>query len=133
MKKLTMSWRSWNIFSVTILICMTICSCSQYSGEQKRALELAKESGDRQRYKAMRELVASMEGRYSLRGESLDAYYDSLSTLYSKPGVEIWDLRSMNDSIFADPMYFRDLTRYYDVEHLSAEYLLDRVDKALKL
>lgn len=132
MKKVTTSWRSWNIFS--ILTCLvTICSCSRYDGVRQEALDLARKGGDRQKYMAMRELVAGMDGRYSLKGESLDAYYDSLSNLYARQRVEIWDLRSMNDSIFADPLYFRDLTRLYDVEQVSAEYLLDRVDRALEV
>lgn len=116
---------------IMLAVVVALCSCSREDGEIERAIDIARRSGDRQKYLAMRELVAGMDGTYSLEGESLRAYYDSLSALYSKSDVEIWDLRSMNDSIFADPMYFRDLQKSYDVENVRAEYLLDRVDTAL--
>ena len=120
-----------------ILSCLLVSSCVSHDELLDYALEQARSNrheiekvlthyvGDTQKQEAARWLVANMPGHSVMWSEGVQAFADSVmhQGLSQERGNQLWDSLQ---KISATPQKQRD------IETLSAEFLIDNIDKAFR-
>lgn len=124
-------------------LCLTV-GCSKYPADVRRSLKDAGDNrpalervlnhfdGDEEKYRAACFLIGNMGGSMSLEGPALDEYYRQLSAYYDRRNVDMWSLYEFEDSLF-EKLDFLDLKRVPDVQNISADYLIKRIDDAFSV
>ena len=107
----------------------------RFAGDNRPQLEAVlehyRESGERLKYKAAEYLIGNMGEDAAMEGPSLDRYYELLEEFNSRPDAEIFGLRALNDSIFAEGS-FSDLKPSFDARTLDSAYLVSHIDRAFE-
>ena len=101
------------------------------AGENRSQLEqvLDHYRNDSLKYKAACFLIANMPGHYSYGGEVLDAYYFSVDSLF-RIGAPCEQTNRQIDELAQNLQISRYAKIIEDVKTITAEYLIDNIDRA---
>lgn len=124
--------------ATVILLFLILCACSrenslldislEMAGDNRRELEkvLAHYDTDPQRREAAEWLIANMPGHSVMWSEGIQAFADSIMIhgLSQEHGNELWDsLRAISGPE----------AKHRDINHVSAEFLIDNIDRAFEV
>ena len=132
-------------FFITLLILLCFIGCKE--SDLNRALSMAGDNADELKavlnyyshdprdslkYRAALFLIENMPGHYSLGGRYIDLYYDSVDSLLSF----VTDKESLKQKIDSIAEYYKlseNAIRLEDVEHITANFLINNIERAFEV